>query len=453
MSESGKGVLLVVDDEPLKRITLQIELSQAGYTVLDGADAASAIKVLSARPVDVVITDLRMPQMDGLQFLEQVKARWPQTHVLLMTAYGSVDSAVAAIKRGAYDYLTKPFKTEVLLEKLERLRSARGWATDKDRTSPALEQVGPLTGVSYAARRLFQQIRAIADSDRPLLIEGESGTGKSLVAQAVHQLSRRNACPLTAFNCASCACEAIDAELSSRIEHAAGGTVYLSEIDAMPASAQGRLLGVLEHQTLDKPGHAQPVPVDTRIICATTRDLRAMVESGDFRQDLYYRLSAVSLPVPPLRDRREDIVLLARHFIERAASTRQPGNGGARPVRIGPHAVEVLIGYHWPGNVRELEHVMERAASFATGEEIELKDILLPQETQCVRQAVAPERLPGLTETISGIERSLIDSALRRAAGNQARAAQFLGIPRTTLRDKMAKYGMAGASCKEQPSV
>ena len=446
MSDSSKGVLLVVDDEPLKRITLQIELSQAGYTVIDAADAVLALKVLGARPVDVVITDLRMSQMDGLQFLEQVKARWPQTHVLLMTAYGSVDSAVAAIKRGAYDYLTKPFKTDVLLEKIERLRAARGWASDKYRPAPSPEQVGPLMGASYAARRLFQQIRAVADSDRPLLIEGECGTGKSLVAQAMHQLSRRSGRPLVSFSCTSREPAALDGELAGRFEHAQGGTLYLSEIDALPASLQTRLLNVLEHQAVERPGQAQATPVDARLICGTMRDLKAMVETGQFRQDLYYRLSAVSLPVPPLRDRREDIVLLAKHFLGRRVAEGRPS-----PSRLSPHAIEALMSYHWPGNVRELEHIIERAATMATGDEVELKDILLPREaaTCDIHSPAMPDRLPGLTETIAGIERSLIDSALRRAAGNQARAAQFLGIPRTTLRDKMAKYGMASPTGKQ----
>ncbi len=447
MSDTCKGVLLVVDDEPLKRITLQIELSQVGYTVLDGADAAAAIKVLSSRPVDVVITDLRMPQMDGLQLLEQIKARWPQTHVVLMTAYGSVDSAVAAIKRGAYDYLTKPFKTEMLLEKLERLRSARGWVTDKDRPVPPPERLGSLIGVSYSARRLFQQVRAIADSDRPLLIEGENGTGKALVARAVHELGRRSARPFVTFDCS--ASETCDADLFACLEHADGGTLYLAGVDALPPAAQGRLLHVLESRTLDTSGGARPI--DVRLVCSTTLELRTGVDEGRFRQDLYYRLSAASLGVPPLRDRREDIPLLARQFLERAAAAH--GDGRPRPTRLSPHAIEALLGYHWPGNARELEHVIEQAATLAGGEEIELKDILLPRQGPGARAPAPSERLPGLTETIAGIERSLIDSALRRAAGNQARAAQFLGIPRTTLRDKMAKYGMGAPIPNQQSSV
>ncbi|HSW46221.1 MAG TPA: sigma-54 dependent transcriptional regulator [Phycisphaerae bacterium] len=454
MSESSKGVLLVVDDEPLKRITLQIELSQAGYTVLDAADAVAALKILSARPVDVVITDLRMPQMDGMQFLEQIKARWPHTHVVLMTAYGSVDSAVAAIKRGAFDYLTKPFKTETLVEKIERLRSARGWVTDKERAAPAAEQVGSLMGISYAARRLFQQIRAVADGNRPVLVEGEAGTGKSLVAQAVHQFSPRKGRPMRTFACSGCEPAALDGELAACFAQARGGTLFLKDIDALPGAAQAWLLTALEQSSFDRPEADRSGPADARLICATTRDLRAMVEASGFRQDLYYRVSAVTLSVPPLRDRREDIVLLTRHFVQRAGQSRGPaGEAHPRPTRISPHAVEVLLGYHWPGNVRELEHVIGRAATLAGGEELELKDILLPETPARTAQAAGSECVPGLTETIAGIERSLIDAALRRAAGNQARAAQFLGIPRTTLRDKMAKYGMTGQPAGQSPSA
>jgi DNA-binding NtrC family response regulator len=444
-----------VDDEPLKRITLQIELAQAGYTVLEAPDAASALKLLQARPVDVVITDLRMPQVDGLQFLEQVKARFSKTHVILMTAYGSVDSAVAAIKHGAYDYLTKPFGTESLLEKLDHLRSARAWVSDAKQAEPAMERIGSLIGQSHAARRLFERIRVVSSNEHTLLIEGEPGTGKSRVAEAVHQLSRRSAQPMATFSCTSCPARALDAELCTRLEHARGSTLFLRDIDALPLEVQRKLLHVVEHQRIERAGEAQPVPIDVRLICATSRDLRALMEAGLFRRDLHLRLSAVSLFVPPLRDRREDISVLAEHYLQRHAPRmdRRP-----LPSRFSPHALEALLGYHWPGNVRELEHVLERAATVATGERIERKDILLPQEapadiTTAARTISPAETAPGLTRTIAGIERSLIDAALQRAAGNQARAAQILGIPRTTLRDKMAKHGMASHSARNQPTA
>jgi len=454
MNETSKGVLLVVDDEPLKRITLQIELAQAGYTVLEAADAASAFKLLQARPVDVVITDLRMPQVDGLALLEQVKARFSKTHVILMTAYGSVDSAVSAIKHGAYDYLTKPFGTEALLEKLSHLRSARAWGSDTEQGEPAMERIGSLIGQSYAARRLFEQIRVAGDNEHTLLIEGEPGTGKSRVAEAVHRLSRRSQRPMATFSCTSCPASALDAELCTRFERARGNTLFLKDIDTLPLEVQRKLLHVLEHQQFERAGEAQPVPIDVRLICATSRDLRALIEAGLFRGDLHLRLSAVSLFVPPLRDRREDIGLLAEHYLQHHAprTDRRP-----LPGRFSPHALAALLGYHWPGNVRELEHVLERAAAVAVGQRIELKDILLPQEPSAdtattARTLIPANTPPGLTETIVGIERSLIDAALQKAAGNQARAAQILGIPRTTLRDKMAKHGTASRSARNQPT-
>ncbi len=447
MAESSpKGVLLVVDDEPLKRITLQIELSQAGYTVLDAPDAPAALALLAARPVHAIITDIRMPQMDGIQFLEQVRARWPQTSVILMTAYGSVDAAVQAIKRGAYDYLTKPFRTDALIEKIERLRTVHGWEGNGGPGPEVCEQVGPLFGRSHAARRLFQEIRAVADNERPVLIEGEAGCGKAEVALAIHQLSRRSERPMLTFNCAAFAPMSIDEPLHARFNAAAGGTLLLTEIDTLPTPTQHKLLLALEHGEPNGPAGPNSAPAGFRLLCATSNDLQPLVKVKRFREDLYYRLSAVSLEVPPLRDRREDIPLFARRFLQRYADQ---ASGRSVPTRISTHAMDALLAYHWPGNVRELEHVMDRAATSASGEEVELKDIVLPQAsgsgTGRMAVPVLGDGALGLTDTIAGIEKTLIDSALRRAAGNQARAAQFLGIPRTTLRDKMAKYGMAGA--------
>ncbi|NLX20661.1 MAG: sigma-54-dependent Fis family transcriptional regulator [Phycisphaerae bacterium] len=456
MAESShKGVLLVVDDEPLKRITLQIELSQAGYTVIDAPDAPAALALLQSQPVHAIITDIRMPQMDGIQFLEHVRTHWPQTHVILMTAYGSVDAAVQAIKRGAYDYLTKPFRTDVLLEKLDRLRTAHGWSGNGGPGPETYEQIGPLFGRSHAARRLLQQIRAVADSERPVLIEGEPGSGKTEVARALHQLSRRADRPMTTFNCSTSSPSATAEPMCARFAAAQSGTLLLTEIDTLPLDAQRKLLLVLEHGELEFPGGQAPTPADVRLLCATSHDLQPLVEIKRFREDLYYRLSAVSLEVPPLRDRQEDIPLLARHFLRQYAdqTPRRPV-----PTRIGTHAMDALLAYPWPGNVRELEHVIDRAATCAGGEELELKDIVLPQAAasrpgRSTVPVLGNAGTPGLTDTIAGIEKTLIDSALQRAAGNQARAAQFLGIPRTTLRDKMAKYGMASPSARQSPDA
>lgn len=445
MSEPTKGVLLVVDDEPLKRVTLQIELSEAGYTVAECPDAAAAMQYLRNKPVDVIITDVRMPGMDGLQFLRQIKAVSPRTQVILMTAFGTVDLAIEAIKRGAYDFLTKPFKTDVLLEKIERLRNSSEWH-NVQAVTPSVSRIGQLVGRSHAARQLFDHIRAVADNECPMLIESEAGAGAEWVAEAIHQLSRRSTKPFIRMNCSAFGPQTIESDLfgangrPGRLEAARGGTLFMDEIDTLSTELQVKLLQVLDSRGRE---HANGNgAADVRILCGTHKDLRQLVEGGRFRQDLFYRIGAVTLLVPPLRDRREDIPLLAEECLRKHAS-----NGGRTkplPGKISSHAIDVLLDYHWPGNICELEHTIERAAALASSDTIEPKDILLPKASAQSPADAWPEMDASLTATIAGVERKLIDAALRRATGNQAKAAQFLGIPRTTLRDKMTKYGMVG---------
>lgn len=450
MSEPTKGAVLVVDDEPLKRVTLQIELSEAGYAVAEAPDAATAIEYLRAKPVDVVVTDVRMPGMDGLQFLCHIKNASPETQVILMTAFGSIDLAIEAMKHGAYDFLAKPFKTEVLLEKLDRLRGSSDWPNVQG-MAPGIARLGPLVGRSHAAHRLFEQIRSIADNERPILIEGESGCGADLVAEAIHRLSRRADKPFARINCAAFSPNLLDADLfgpaagqgapaAGRFEAARGGTLFMDEIDALPLDLQAKLARLLEDC---ESGRSDGNTIDVRLLCATTKDLRQLVDSGKFRQDLYYRLAAVALEIPPLRDRREDIPLLVEEFLVRQAAHANPLRARTG-MRISAHAAEALANYRWPGNLLELEHTIERAATLAKGDTIELKDILLPKPVEAGAAEAWPDLSQNLTSTVAGVERKLIDAALRRATGNQAKAAQFLGIPRTTLRDKMAKYGMVG---------
>jgi DNA-binding NtrC family response regulator len=450
MQDSTKGVLLIVDDEPLKRVTLQIELSEAGYSVFEESDANAALKILDAQPVDVVITDLRMPGMDGLQFLEKIKSNSPQTHVILMTAYGSIDSAVEAIKRGAYDYLTKPFRTELLLEKVDRLLACS--KPSDAQSHQRVEKLGSLATRCAPVKRLFERINTVADNERPILIQGEAGTGKKEIAETLHKRSRRSEKPMITFSCdvtdhgevcrdlfGEMADQDGEAHRPSCFEQADGGTLFLKNIATLPPDLQLKLLHVVEQKAVERSG--QQKPVDVRIICSTRRDLRKMVDEGGFREDLYFLLCAVTLSIPPLRDRREDIPVLADLFLK-----NEFVNDGQeqRTMKINPHAMDALVEYHWPGNVRELEHVIQRAVAFADGREILPKDIMLPIEVPASSQNddQPAQEVTGLTETIAGVERTLIHAALRRAAGNQAKAAQLLRIPRTTLRDKMTKYDM-----------
>jgi len=462
MSEAAKGVLLIVDDEPLKRVTLQIDLTEAGYTTFEAADAPAALRLLDTQPVDAIVTDLRMPEMDGIEFLRKVKTDSPQTHVIVMTAYGSVDSAVEALKRGAYDYLTKPFSTITLIEKIDRLLGAR--CTQGEILKAGSRQLGVMIGRSHSSCRLFDQVRAAAEVEQPVLIYGESGTGKDRAAEAMHELSQRSGQPLVKFSCVGTDPVSMERDLfgagqesstgspghPGQFELAHGGTLMLDQVEELPLNLQARLLRALDRSPAGPSGNGDQPHVLVRLICGTCCDLQQQLAEGRFRQDLYYRISAVTLTIAPLRDRPADIPLLANHFSRNSATRAGKPESSAR---IHPHAIDTLMDYHWPGNVRELEHVMSRAVSLARGEEILPSHIQLPieQGTESHPQNPPADSKPGLTETVAGVERTMIDAALRRAAGNQAKAAQFLGIPRTTLRDKMAKYGMAGEINKRRP--
>lgn len=448
-----RGRILVVDDEPLKRITLQIELSEHGYEVYEAADALTARRIFEGKPIDVVVSDVRMPGLNGLDLLSQLKQIRPEVEVILMTAYATVDTAVLAIKRGAYDYITKPFTTQELLTKLDRLFAAR----QPMETDSQVDTFGRLLARSASMKRLFAQLRSVADTDRTILLCGESGTGKELFAEAIHEHSARASQPLIRFSCAALQPTVLESELfghekgaftgahrqkSGRFELAHGGTILLDEVDDIPMELQVKLLRVVETQEFERVGGESPIRVDVRLICATKCDLMQLVKEGRFREDLYYRLNVISLVIPPLRERPEDLPLLANHFIKKHAALV-----GNAQVTISPHALDELMRHNWPGNVRELEHVLERALAFCGGNEIRPEHILpLSRDTDATSTMPGLElgevgKL-GLTETVADIERRLILMALRQCNDNQARAAQKLGIPRTTLRDKMAKYNI-----------
>lgn len=447
--------ILVVDDEPLKRISLQIELSEAGYEVLEAADAQAAKRIVDSRPLDVVISDVRMPGMSGLELLTYVKQVQPTAEVLLMTAYGTIDTAVIAIKRGACDYITKPFATPELLGKLDRVLAGRPGAAGMEQP----ERLGQLVVRSAAMQRLLQQVRNVAATDRTVLLCGESGTGKELLAEAIHAASPRCDKPLIRFSCAALQPTVLESELfghekgaftgairqkPGRFELADGGTMLLDEVDDIPTDLQVKLLRVVEQQAFERVGGETPVRANVRLICATKRDLLGLVKAGTFREDLYYRLNVISFAIPPLRERPDDIPCLAQHFVRKHAALV-----GDREVPIAQAALDELIRYAWPGNVRELEHVIERALVFCGGKEIR-PEHLLPLGSEPVEARVVndPELgelgRAGLRETVADIERRMILLALRQCSNNQARAAQRLGIPRTTLRDMMAKHSIPG---------
>ncbi|QOJ14771.1 MAG: sigma-54-dependent Fis family transcriptional regulator [Planctomycetia bacterium] len=450
-----------MDDEPLKRITLQIELSEQGYEVYEAADAPTACRIFDSKPIDVVVSDVRMPGMGGLDLLSYVKRARPGVGVILMTAYATVDHAVLAIKRGAHDYITKPFTTPELVAKLDHLLVDGASRASDGGSDDGVACFGQLITVSAAMKRLFAQLASIADSDRTVLLCGESGTGKELFSEAIHRSSARAEHPFVACSCAALGPGVLESELfghekgaftsairqkAGRFELADNGTLLLDEVDDIPLEVQVKLLRVVERREFERVGGEQPVRSNVRLICATKRDLSEMVRAGRFREDLYYRLNVITANIPPLRDRSEDIPLLARHFIQKHAALA----AGPLP-QLSPAACEELLRHRWPGNVRELEHVIERALVFCNGSaEIRPEHVLplAPPAAASDSAALEPALSAdghGLADTMADIERRMILVALRQCAGNQARAAQRLNIPRTTLRDKMAKYGIAGA--------
>ncbi len=444
------GRILIIDDEPLKRITLQIELSEQGYEVYEAADAMAARRIFESRPVDVVVTDIRMPGMNGLDLLTELKQNRPEVEVILMTAYATVDTAVLAIKRGAYDYITKPFTTPELAAKLDRLLAAKT-PVQLDHT---VESFGAVLARSVAMRRVITQLRAAAESDRNILLCGEAGVGKELLAQAIHAASRRANQPFVQFSGAGLPAQLVDSELFGlerspavggrakigRIESSHGGTLLLDELDALPSETQFRLLQVVEFRQIERSGGDESQPADVRIIGACRSDVLSLVKAGRLRDDLYNRMNPVTVWVPPLRERVEDIPLLAAHFVAKHSPA------GQEPVKIGAAALDELLRHTWPGNARELEHVLERGLAFCNGQEIRPEHVL-PLARDPLAGEPAPLELSeigrlDLNETVADIERRLILMALRQCNHNQARAAQKLGIPRTTLRDKMSKYNI-----------
>ncbi len=434
------GCVLIVDDEPLKRISLQIELTEHGYEVYEAADAAAARRILDSRAVDVMVSDVRMPGMSGLDLLTEVKQQRPDVDVILMTAYATVESAVLAIKRGAHDYITKPFTTTDLVEKLGRLFAARPVraATSKDPVS-----LGPVVARSASLRRLLAQLRDAAADARPVLLVGEPGVGKRVLAEALHTSGPAAAAPLDLIDCRGPGESELasvlfpppaDARRRDAAADSAAGTLIVAHVEALPRALQARLARELEHSG----GGSAP---RRRIVATACEDPRTAVDAGRFEPDLYYRLGVLRFDVPPLRQRPDDIPILAAHFLERHAAMA----GGATP-RLSSTALDELTRHDWPGNARELEHVLERATVMCRGDEVRPEHVLPLGTRASDVDAGADPRSYGdfgamdLVETVAQIERRLIIMALKQCNQNQARAAQKLGIPRTTLRDKMAKY-------------
>ena len=447
--------ILIVDDELIKRSILEDELTAAGYSVTTAANTLEAEPALAQTCFDVVLTDLRMPGQDGLSFLHELKARRPDQAVIVMTAYGTVQTAVEAMKLGAFDYLQKPFSTEELLLKLDRLLHYERLALENETLRQQLGRGAEthIVGQSEPMRRMLARIHAVAATDATVLIQGESGTGKELAARVIHETSFRSSGPFVAVSCAALPKDLVEGELFGheagaftgatrrrigRVELAHGGTLLLDDVDDIPLGVQVKLLRVLQERTFERVGGEHPLSVNIRVIAATKRALAAMVEAGEFREDLFYRLNVVPLHVPPLRERPDDIPLLVEHFLEKLAVKLNMG-----PVTITPRALARLRAHGWPGNVRELEHVLERMVALTRKGELDEEDVpeLMSRSdaTGLVSLSLADVDSVQMTAVLAEVEAHMVRWALARSQGNLARAAELLGIPRSTLQYKLRK--------------
>ncbi len=445
--------ILVVDDEANMRLGLAEVLERGGYSVTAVDNGTAALNALSEQPYALVISDMRMPGMTGAQLLAAVQEKTPGLPMVMMTAYGTVEDAVWAMKAGAREFLTKPFSPQDLLHLVrESLRDPEGEPTrgavgrDPD---AAMTATRPIVTSSPALRKVLSVGEGVAASRAPVLIQGESGTGKELLARFIHEAGPRRHHPFVAVNCAALPRELLESELFGhergaftgaisrklgRFELANRGTILLDEISEMEPLLQAKLLRVLQEHEVDRLGGNRPTPVDSRVIATTNRELKAMVGSGGFRRDLYYRLNVIPLTIPPLRERPEDLDPLVEHFCKAFSS--------GRALRVDAAARALLRQHAWPGNVRELEHVIERAALLAHGHVITPSDLQLEDEMGMEPAGGGMSALAG--RTVHEVERQLICETLKRTDNNRTRAAEMLGISVRTLRNKLAEYRATG---------
>jgi len=448
--------ILVVDDEKNYRTVLAQLLEDEGYRVSTAENPFAALELLARESVALILSDLRMPRMDGMAFLRQVREDVGEVPFVILTAFATVETALAAMKAGAFDYLLKPFNNEEILRTVEKALAYARLQTENAALRRQLEQgrERDILGGSPAIRQLLLDIARVAPARTSVLILGESGTGKELVARALHRESPRAGSPLITVNCAAFAETLLESELFGHergaftgaterkrglLEVAEGGTLFLDEIGEFPLTLQPKLLRVLQERRFRRVGGTAEIESDVRVVAATHRDLGAMLAAGEFREDFYYRLNVVTLRVPPLRERPEDIPLLALHFLRRFARELD------RPVAVlHPDALRALQAHTWPGNVRELQNVIERGVLFCAGDTLGVSDLPEPLRQPPVSASpVVPLELDRpLPALLDAVEKDLIRRALVKARGVQAQAAELLGISRSNLQYKLKKYGL-----------
>ena len=454
--------ILIVEDEEAKRLVLEDSLTAAGHDVRGTGDGNEALGLVREHAWDLVLTDIKLPGVSGLVVLEETKRVRPDSAVIMMTAFGTVETAVEAMKKGAYDFLTKPFTVEELLVRLERLDQYRARVEESRTLRRALDTehlFHSMVGRSKTMRAVFEQVEAVADSDATVLVLGETGTGKEMVAEALHFHSRRRNRPLIKVSCVTLRESIIESELfghergafsdavrtkPGRFELADKGTVFLDDIDDVPLSIQPKLLRVLQSKEFERVGGERTIRADVRVIAATKKDLSVLVEEGRFRPDLYYRLRTVVISLPPLRERKEEIPALVKHFITK--HDRLADRTFSRD------ALRLLARHDWPGNIRELEHLVE--AALVLSKETEFGVSHLPKDflsrvavgprfsIQDARSRIRNPGSSGLDDSLAQLERQEIERSLEKFGGNVSRAAQHLKMARSTLRDRIKSLGI-----------
>lgn len=446
--------ILVVDDEPPQLELIGGFLKKQGFEVTQAESGEKALQMFRRESFDLVLTDQRMPNLSGLDLLKSVRAVNPETPVIVVTAYGSIETAVTAIKAGATDYLTKPLNLDELLHRIEKVREHHRLVLENRDLREELGERHRIEGIIGESGRMldvFSLVRRVAPSEATVLIRGESGTGKELIAKAIHFASPRSSGPLVKVNCTALPETLLESELfghekgaftgalatrRGRFEAASGGTIFLDEIGDLPTHLQAKLLRVLQEREFERVGSSLPISVDVRVLAATHRDLERLLKTGQFRDDLYYRLNVVTIVLPPLRERRQDLPLFMDHLLRVFAE-----KNGKKIRGFTSEAREALLRYDYPGNVRELENIIERASVITRGDVIGRADLPISIQEPEAEESSSKTDLPVVVERL---ERRLIREALARSGGVQTRAAEQLGITERALRYKLKKYGFQG---------
>jgi DNA-binding NtrC family response regulator len=474
MADSSKHLLLVEDEAPLRQAIAE-QLTDRGYHVEQAESGETAMARLADFAFDVIITDLRLPGMDGSALVQAAVGRYPEIVAIVVTGYGTMKDAVEAIKSGAFDFVSKPFQIDELLHVLDSALEQRRLKSENAYLRAQLEERYRFEGIvgrSRPMQRLFQLLETVAATNSTILITGETGTGKEVAARAIHHNSTRKMHRFVALNCSAIPETLLEAELfghvrgaftgavgnrQGRFEQAHKGTLFLDEVGTMSVALQMKLLRALQEREFERVGDSHTTKVDVRVIAATNSDLTRMVADGQFREDLYYRLNVIPVQLPPLRERKEDIPLLVQHFLDKLAKDASSGRAGksgaeraasgataTKPVTVSQDAMRRLMAYHWPGNVRQLENAVERAVAFSAGRgQIDVGD--LPDDIQHVQEPIVsaevtlPEDGLDLDEFVANIERELIRRSLERTGGNKGAAAKLLHLKRTTLVEKLKR--------------